>query len=353
MPPPFTDPVPVPVPAPAFFPAAPAPPTGAAFLPPAAVPGRPPGGAVIGLGACGCCRLRTTVPVLLASLDSLAPLARLVADAAVVGLGGAAAAARVELVAAETVAPRLRRAAAAAAAAAAAVVEVEVVVRVLRAGVGAPPRTEREPSTILLRVLEAAVVARPGVTAGRMMPDRAGVAAVVLVVVVVLLLPAAVVGRGPTRELEVVGDRTWDAALRDMSETVLARIFFCGVCMSFSLSPLVPVISWLGGRRLARGGRKGRMAGTNLSLFTGRPEGGAMAPRVGGRDGGRDGALSFAGTGGPLAVFVAEAVAPGFCCSCSWEHLSSSSPMVSRRSDRGMRLTRISMRVLRLCAWML
>lgn len=77
-----------------------------------------------------------------------------------------------------------------------------------------------------------------------------------------------------------------------------------------------------------------------------------MAPRVGGRDGGRDGALSFAGTGGPLVEFVVL-VAPDLCCCCSFAHLSRSSPMVSRRSDRGMRLTRISIRVRRLWAWML
>lgn len=70
-----------------------------------------------------------------------------------------------------------------------------------------------------------------------------------------------------------------------------------------------------------------------------------MAPRVGGLDG----TLSLAGTGGPLAVPV---VALGFGC-CSVEYFSISSPIVSLRKDRGMRLTRISIRVRRLCAWML
>ncbi len=70
-----------------------------------------------------------------------------------------------------------------------------------------------------------------------------------------------------------------------------------------------------------------------------------MAPRVGGRDG----ALSFAGTGGPL---VEPVVALGF-CSSPFEYLLRSSPMVSLRKDRGMRLTRISIRVRRLWAWML
>ena len=84
---------------------------------------------------------------------------------------------------------------------------------------------------------------------------------------------------------------------------------------------------------------------TNLCRLAERAEGGAMAPRVGGRDG----TLSFAGTGGPLDEPV---VALGFCCS-SFEYLSKSSPMVSLRKDRGMRLTRISIRVRRLWAWML
>jgi hypothetical protein len=70
---------------------------------------------------------------------------------------------------------------------------------------------------------------------------------------------------------------------------------------------------------------------------------------AGARTGGRDGAGSFAGTGGPLMLLVC---AFGFCC-CSVEYLSSSSPMVSLRRERGMRLTRISIRVRRLCAWML
>lgn len=175
-----------------------------------------PGGAVMG-------RLRMTVAVL-PSLDSLVPLAlravrvagREVGCVAVADGGGGWKAAVV-------VAPRLRRAAA--------VVEEEVVVvvvalvvlevMVLRAAVDVVGGrvVDRAPSTILLRMLVAST-ARPGVTAGRAMPDLPGVAAV----------------RGAIRELEVVGDRTW-AGLRETSVAWWARIFFWGVCTSFSLSP--------------------------------------------------------------------------------------------------------------------
>lgn len=81
---------------------------------------------------------------------------------------------------------------------------------------------------------------------------------------------------------------------------------------------------------------------TNLVRFTGREE-------MGARTGGRDDDVSFAGTEVPLMV---PAVALGFGCS-SVEYFSRSSPMVTLRNERGRRLTRISMRVRRVCAWML
>lgn len=60
---------------------------------------------------------------------------------------------------------------------------------------------------------------------------------------------------------------------------------------------------------------------------------------------GRDDVASFGGTGGPLDVVVV------FCC-CSVEYFCMRSPIFTLRRDMGMRLTRISMRVRRLCAWM-
>lgn len=68
---------------------------------------------------------------------------------------------------------------------------------------------DRDPSTILLSTL-VATTARPGVTAGRAMPDRFGVAAV----------------RAANLEFEGAGDRTW-AGLRVVSAAmVCGRIFF-------------------------------------------------------------------------------------------------------------------------------
>lgn len=146
-----------------------------------------PGGAVMG-------RFRITVDVL-PSLDSLVPLAlravRVAGRDEVVDCweeeGGAGC------MPAVTVAPRLRAAAVAVLAVvvvAVVVLRAAPVVTVVVEAVGL--WTERAPSTILLRMLVART-ARPGVTTGRAMPDRPGVATV----------------RGATRELEVVGERTW------------------------------------------------------------------------------------------------------------------------------------------------
>ena len=88
-------------------------------------------------------------------------------------------------------------------------------------------------------------------------------------------------------------------------------------------------------------------AATNLRLFTGRVEPGAIVPGPPPRViGGLDTTKSLAGTGGPLKEPVP---APSFCCS-SAEYFCKSSPIVSLRNDSGMRLTRISIRVRRLCA---
>lgn len=178
-----------------------------------------PGGAVMG-------RFRITVEAL-SSLDSLAPLA--LRAVRVAGLdaddGGLPAAA-------ETVAPRLRRAAAAADADAdadAVVAVVLVPLSVLRAaddGAVGGRVVDRPPSTILLSMLVAAT-ALPGVGVGRAMPDLAGVAAV----------------RGANLEFEVVGERTCAGLRATSAPAVLARIFFWGVWTWFSLSP--PEISWL------------------------------------------------------------------------------------------------------------
>ena len=177
-----------------------------------------PGGAVMG-------RLRITVAVL-PSLDSLVPLA--LRAVRVAGREGGCAAVAADgwgwWKAAVVVAPRLRRAAAVEVEEVVVVVVVALVVlevMVLRAAVDVVGArvVDRAPSTILLRML-VACTARPGVTAGRAMPDLPGVAAV----------------RGAIRELEVVGDRTW-AGLRETSAAWWARIFFWGVCTSFSLSP--------------------------------------------------------------------------------------------------------------------
>jgi hypothetical protein len=175
-------------------------------------------------------RFRITVEVL-PSLDSLVPLARRVMRVA--GLDGGRLGVGLELMAAVTVAPRFLPDAAAAVVVVVVVVVlvpatvvVEVVkVTGLRADGGTPVAVagrvvDRAPSTILLRMLLASA-ARPGVTAGRAMPDRAGVPIV----------------RGAIRELAALGDRTW-AGLRATDDTVWERIFFWGVKTSFSLSPL-------------------------------------------------------------------------------------------------------------------
>jgi hypothetical protein len=173
-------------------------------------------------------RFRITVEVL-PSLDSLVPLARRVMRVA--GLDGGRLGVGLELMAAVTVAPRfLPDAAAAVAVVVVVLVPATVVVEVvkvtgLRADGGTPVAVagrvvDRAPSTILLRMLLASA-ARPGVTAGRAMPDRAGVPIV----------------RGAIRELAALGDRTW-AGLRATDDTVWERIFFWGVKTSFSLSPL-------------------------------------------------------------------------------------------------------------------
>ncbi len=168
-----------------------------------------PGGAVMG-------RLRITVAVL-PSLDSLVPLARRAVRVAGREIGWVGAGAGWGWwKAAVVVAPRLRRAAAVEVEDAVVVVVVVMVVAlvvlevmVLRAAVAVVGRVvDRPPSTILLRMLVAST-ARPGVTAGRAMPDLPGVAAV----------------RGTIRELEVVGDRTC-AGLRETSAACWARIFF-------------------------------------------------------------------------------------------------------------------------------
>lgn len=134
--------------------------------------GTAPGGAVAG-------RFLTTVEVL-ASLDSLLPLARRAVRVA--GLDGGWATAAV------TVAPRFLLAAAVPAPPSAELAVVEVVV--LR-GAGAA-RVARAFSTMLLRMV-VAIAALPGVTAGRAILGLPGV--------------ATVRSRGATRELDVVGER--------------------------------------------------------------------------------------------------------------------------------------------------
>jgi hypothetical protein len=67
---------------------------------------------------------------------------------------------------------------------------------------------------------------------------------------------------------------------------------------------------------------------------------------------GRGGAKSFSGTGGARDVGGACSAAAGF----SWlfdAYFASRSPSVTSRRGFGMRLMRISIRVLRLCAWRL
>ena len=181
-----------------------------------------PGGAVMG-------RFLITVEVL-PSLDSLVPLVLRVVRVA--GLGAGFAAAVVTVAALFLLA----------AAAAVVVVPVPVVVLllvvvvvelldvvdviVLRAAMDVGGRVvDREPSTILLRMLLAAA-ALPGVAAGRAMPDLPGVATV----------------RGAVRELVVVGESAC-AGFRAALGGACGRNFFSGVCVSFSLSP--PDISWL------------------------------------------------------------------------------------------------------------
>lgn len=135
--------------------------------------GAAPGGAVAG-------RFRTTVDVL-ASLDSLSPLARRAVRVA--GLDGGWAPPAV------TVAPLFLFAAVVPVP----LVELAVVdIVVLRAVGGA--RCPRALSTMLLRMLVATPAVLPGVAAGRAMPDLPGV---------------ATVRWGATRELDVVGERTW------------------------------------------------------------------------------------------------------------------------------------------------
>lgn len=59
--------------------------------------------------------------------------------------------------------------------------------------------------------------------------------------------------------------------------------------------------------------------------------------------------LSFAGTGGGRADCKTEKEDAGLACLC----LSARSPIFAFLNDMGMRLTRISMRVRRPCAWRL
>jgi hypothetical protein len=86
-------------------------------------------------------------------------------------------------------------------------------------------------------------------------------------------------------------------------------------------------------------------ARTNLSLLAGRVEDCNAAAGVR-CIADREDTESFAGTGGPFAVLVASF---GFCC-CSVEYFCKRSPILSLRNDTGIRLTRISIRVRRLCA---
>lgn len=179
--------------------------------------GAAPGGAVAG-------RFLTTVEVL-ASLDSLLPLA--LRAVRVAGLGGGWAAGGAAT-AAVTVAPRFLLAAVAPAAVAvfplwfveleAAVLEVAVAA--LRAVVvvvgGAATRADRVFSaTLLLGMLVATAAVLFGVPTGRAALDLLGV--------------ATVLSRGVTLELEVVGDKTCPG-LRETSRW--PRIFLLGVPIS-------------------------------------------------------------------------------------------------------------------------
>jgi hypothetical protein len=169
-----------------------------------------PGGAVMG-------RFLTTVEVL-PSLDSLMPLTLRAIRVAGLDGGFAAAVTVAPLFLPSEVVPVVVAALVAGPLGAAEVIVLRAVAVVGRV-------VDRVPSTILLSMF-VATTALPGVTTGRAMPDLPGVATL----------------RGAIRELEVVGDNTC-AGLRAISVPGLARTFFWGVCISFSLSP--PEISWL------------------------------------------------------------------------------------------------------------
>lgn len=127
-----------------------------------------------------------------------------------------------------------------------------------------------------------------------------------------------------------------------------ARAFFFGLSIwviSFSLSP--PEISSLQQMGLARGIIEEVASEANLILFA-VPMGGIAdafppAPLC---KGGRPTKRSFSGTGGGLKTFRDGAVV--FCCS-STERFASSSPIFAFRRAKGIRLTRISIRVRRFC----
>lgn len=172
-------------------------------------------------------------------------------------------------------------------------------------------------------------------------------------------LPPGVV-RGRDRRLVEAGERTLDALVVSASAAGLPRAFFLdasepAAAPSFSL--LLPEISSLNTLMPVR--TQEEWVNTNLVLLGGLlgPGRDAVVERdfVDAEETERDRDLSVSGTGGRRVDCSTENEGVGLtCCGC-WPRLclSARSPIFAFLNDMGMRLTRISIRVRRPCAWRL